>query len=232
MTSARIVLFSAVLVLSFGQTAHAEADLSGIWGIAAYSARLVPEKGEIPFTEAGKARYAKNQAGLKDGSIPDYAQTVCAAPGVPRVWLSPYPFKIVQTKDQVTLLFEFNQVWRRIRFDATHVPEDEAVLAYMGDQTGRWEGNTLVIDSLNFNNKTWLDDSGLPHGEKLHVVERLRRVGADRLENLVTIEDPEFFTVPWTVRFTFAARPGVELEDFVCGEPHRNVSQFMGTAGR
>ncbi len=224
----RSVVFLPALLLAVSDAVAAEPDISGTWWIASYSSRLVPEKGAIPFTEAGKARYEKNQAGLKNGSVEDYAVSVCAAPGVPRVAISPYPFKIVQTKGQVTLLFEYNHVYRRIVFGLTHIPEDEAVLSYMGDQIGRWEGDTLVIDSVNFNNKTWLDDSGLPHGEKLHVTERLRKTGTAQLEDRITVEDLENFTSPWTARLVFDAHPEVELEDFACGEPHRDVSRLTG----
>jgi hypothetical protein len=96
----------------------------------------------------------------------------------------------------------------------------------MGDGIGRWEGETLIIDSNNFNAKSWLDDSGLPHSEKLHVIERLRlRVGGRMLEDQITIEDPPMFTHPWTVQLVFERQKEVSIQtDWVCGEPHRAPS--------
>lgn len=201
-------------------------NITGVWWVVNSDGSLKPQSGDIPFTEAGKARYERVRAGLKQGSVDDYAEKYCAAPGVPRVMTANYPLEIIQTEGQVTILHEYDHAYRRVILGAKHAPEDEAVLTYMGDTSGRWDGDVLVIDTVSMTDKTWLDATGVPHGEKLHVVERIRKIeGGRQLENLVTVDDPETFTRPWSARLVYAWRPDVVLEEYVCGETHRSVSQ-------
>ena len=97
----------------------------------------------------------------------------------------------------------------------------------MGDSIAKWEGDTLVIDSRNFNDEVFLDDTVIPHSDKLKVVQRLRRIdGGKQLEVVTTVEDPEVFSKPWSTRFVYDRRDDVEVKtDWICGEPHRDVSQ-------
>jgi hypothetical protein len=201
----------------------AGADLSGIWLLADYSAKLVPRDGVIPFTAEGLASYQKNAEQLRLHPTSDAAHSSCLPPGVPRALGAPYPFEIVQSASQVDFIFEVNRAYRIVLMQEHH--EDPAVWdpSYMGDAIGRWEGETLVIDSNNFNASTWLDDSGLPHSDQLHLIERLRSRGAGRrLEDEITIEDPPMFTHPWTVHLIFERQKNITIQtDWVCGEPHR-----------
>ncbi len=154
----------------------------------------------------------------------------CLPPGVPRIMAAPYPFRIVQTRGQVTFLYEMNRVYRIVRIDAKHINTDYWDPSYTGEAVGRWEGDTLVIDTANFNEETFLDRSGLPHSDQLHVIERLRKVhGGTQLEALISIEDPAMYSRPWTTRLVYEWRPDVTVQgDWVCDEKHRDLAEVRG----
>ena len=88
----------------------------------------------------------------------------------------------------------------------------------MGHSAGKFEGDTLVIDTVGFNDKTWLDPMGLPHSEAMHVTERMRRVDHDTLENTYTIDDPKMYSKPWTASKIFKLKPDWEIKEYVCAE--------------
>jgi hypothetical protein len=92
---------------------------------------------------------------------------------------------------------------------------------YMGDSYGWWEGDSLMVDVVGFNDRTWLDSAGHPHGEKLHVVEKFTRRDSMNLEYTATIEDPEYYTKPWTVTTTAKYRPDDRLKEYICQEQRR-----------
>jgi hypothetical protein len=231
----------AVLVVGLLATASVPApvlaasapDVSGIWWANAYQSQFRPEGGgAIPFTPAGAQAYAKNVAGLKDGSIEDAARKVCVPDGVPRILATPYPFQIFQSPGFVTMVYEQNHVFRTIPLDRP-VPKDEDLVAYpyySGNSYGHWEGDTLVVVTKGFNEKTFIDASGVPHSDQLHVTERIRKLnGGKALEDVATIEDPLNFTKPWSVRFAYDVHPEVRIDTaYICGEKHRDISRVKG----
>jgi hypothetical protein len=186
--------------------------------------------GEPPLNAAGKAAYQKIQAGLKDGSIVDKARRVCVPDGVPRVLATPYPFEIFQTPaDQVTFLYEMNHQVRVVVMDKP-LPKLESLITdprYNGHSVGRWEGDTLVVETIGFNDRTFMDASGLPHSENMSTVERIRKTG-NQLEDVVTIHDPDMYTKDWQARFVYQARNEVRLEDYACNDMHRDLSSVKG----
>jgi hypothetical protein len=230
------LLASAVLTwqpcpLVLAASTDAAAGLSGVWWASDYSARLVPvDGGPVPFTAQGRALYADNALGLHKDPGFDKAHALCVPQGIPRVLGAPYPFEIEQSHGQVVFIHEANRAFRIVLLRPTHADPEIWDPSYMGEGIGRWEQGVLVIDTKNFNAKTWLDDSGLPHGAQLHTVERLRTLdGGRELEDLVTIEDPAVFTKPWSARFLFRRAPEVAIvTDWVCGEAHRDVSAVHG----
>lgn len=215
---------------AWGAAASDPRDISGVWWTKTYEAALRPANGQpVPLTPAGKAAYQKNVDGLKNGTVKDFAQTLCVPPGVVRGMGAPYPFEIVQAQNQVTILMEYNNVYRAVPLDAKHSPDIDTFPSFMGDQIGHWDGDTLIIDTLGVNQHTWLDASGLPHGYDLHTVEHIRKIdGGARLEDVITIEDGEFFTAPFTVRYVYERRPDVTIETNLCGGPYRDVSGVAG----
>jgi len=90
----------------------------------------------------------------------------------------------------------------------------------MGDSIGHWEGDTLVADTVNFNDRTWIDRVGHPHSDQLHVVERIKRVDRGHLTDDITIEDPKAYTKPWTAHLDFVLRPTWTLGEQFCEDEH------------
>jgi hypothetical protein len=213
--------------------AAASADVTGIWWANSYSMEIRPQDGgAIPFTPAGAEAYRKNAAGLANGSMQDAARKYCVPDGVPRILATPYPFQVFESPGFVTIVYEQNHVFRSIPLDRP-VPKDEALAAYpyySGNSFGHWEGDTLVVATKGFNEKTFVDASGVPHSDQLHVTERIRKINGGRmLEDVATIEDPVNFTRPWSARFTYELHPEIRLDtSFTCGEKHRDISRVKG----
>lgn len=213
------------------QAATPSPGIAGTWVPSAYSARLVPMDGkEVPFTPAARDAYGKTRAALASGKLTDTSHSLCLVGGTPRTLLAPYPFRVFQTARQVVFIHEANRAFRIVQLTDHHADPDIWDPSFMGEGIGRWEGDVLVIDSANFNDKTWLDDTSLPHGTQLHVIERLRTLANGKeLEDVVTIEDPDHYTRAWSARLSFRLDPAVRIvTDWVCGEPHRSVASVKG----
>jgi hypothetical protein len=227
----------ALGALSVGSAVKAQTaaprEIAGIWWAIKYSPKLeIQGGGEIPYNEKGRALYQKTMAGLKDGSIKDEARRLCVPDGIPRILGNPYPFKIIQTAGQTTILYELNRAFRVVMMDRPQEPADVLEIApyYSGHSVGHWEGDTLVVETAGFNEKTFLDATGAPHSDQMKTVERYRKInGGKQLENVVTITDPVYLTRAITARYLYDFHPEVQLqEDYVCGEAHRDISHVPG----
>lgn len=156
----------------------------------------------------------------------DPVLTKCDPPGVPRVYFHPYPFEFVQTPKYMLMLFEYDHTVRRIYTDGRPLPKDPDPL-WLGYSVGHWEGNTaFVVDTVGFNEKTWLDRLGVPHSDQLHVIERFRRVDRDHLELDVTMQDPQAFVKPWTATLYYQLRPDWDLGEISCAGDYLDFSNF------
>ena len=210
-------------------------DISGVWWATTYSPKIqLIGGGELPYTPAGKTAYDKNIAGLKSGEMTDAARRFCVPDGVPRILETPYPFEIVQTPGQITMVHELNHAVRVITMDRP-LPKDEDLIPYPyynGHSAGHWEGNTLVIETAGFNDKTFVDATGAPHSDSMRTIERIRRIATNQLEDVVTVHDPEMFTRDWSARFVYRLHNDVRIEDYVCGEKHRDISSVRGVQAR
>jgi hypothetical protein len=175
---------------------------------------------EPPMTAWGEAQYKATKSSFGTRAYPlaetnDPLYHTCTPPGLPRIYLHPFPMQIVQTPGEVIVLFEYDSIRHQIFTDGR--PHDTALgPLWMGDSIGHWEGDTLVADTVNFNEKTWLDRIGHPHSDALHVVERMRRVDHDHLVDDITIEDPKAYTKPWTTRIEFILKPKWTLGEQFC----------------
>lgn len=206
-------------------------DISGVWWTESYSPKIqLVGGGELPYNEKGKAAYAMNMAALKNGSMRDEARHLCVPDGLPRMLGNPYPFQIIQTPGQVTIVYELNHVIRIIPMDKPmpNAHELEVAPYYSGHSVAHWDGDTLVIESAGFNDKTFLDATGAPHSDFMTTVERVRKLSDTRLEDVITVNDPEMFARPWSTRFVYDLHPEVRVEDYVCGEKHRDISKVRG----
>jgi hypothetical protein len=197
-------------------------NLSGAWAMPSPIHALKTTDGkDPPLLPAARAEYQKRQAALKADPKSDPVSN-CWMQGVPRLIYAPYPVLIAQEKDRVNLVYETNHTFRIISLKHP-LPKEGPDLdpLWLGYSAGRWEGKTLVIDTVGFNDKTWLDYSGLPHGEKLKVQERYTLKGPDRIDGVVTITDPDTYSRPWSTAFTLVKKPGYELKESVCVRDHR-----------
>jgi hypothetical protein len=223
----------AVSVLSGAAfAAGAGPDISGTYWITQYNAKLqLTDGGEPPLNDAGRTEYARIVKGLNDGSITDAARKFCVPDGIPRVLANPYPFEIIQAPPgQTTIIYELNHQIRVVAMDKP-MPSEMELLPfpfYNGHSVGRFEGDTLVIETAGFNEKTFLDATGLPHSDVMRTVERIRKIAGNQLEDVVTITDPTYYTRPFSARFVYNTRNDVRLEDYVCGEPHRDIYSIPG----
>ena len=208
------------------QAARQTPDLSGVWrqnppvSERAYSGWAFM-KDEPPMTPWAEERYkeAKPTFGPKavpveESNSPDYN---CLPPGVPYIYFRPHPFEFVQGPGRVVMLFEYDHFVREIYTDGRKHPEDLDP-TWMGHSIGWYEGDTLVVDTIGFNDKTWLDRVGHPHSTALHLIERFQRVAHDTLTDELTIDDPKAYTKPWKVTLYFQLMPGWDIGEFICQE--------------
>ena len=230
MALAAVLAVSVVSGSAYG--AGAAPDISGTYWATQYNAKLqIVGGGDLPLNDAGKKAYQMNQAGLKDGSITDAARKFCVPDGIPRSLATPYPFEIIQAPPgQITMVHELNHQIRVIAMDKP-LPSFQELIPfpfYNGHSVGHFEGDTLVIQSAGFNEKTFLDATGAPHSDMMVTTERVRKTGANQLEDIVTIHDPDYYTKDFSARFVYALRNDVRLEDYVCGEQHRSLASVRG----
>jgi hypothetical protein len=168
---------------------------------------------------AQKVLEAFNRRGIDDPTA------LCLPPGLPRTaMLGLFPQQIIQTPQQVVILYEYMNVFRVIPLNAKH-PGD-LIPAYMGDSVGHWEGDTLVVDVTGFNDKTWLSGAGTFHSDELHITERYTRINKDQINYDVTMEDPKVLTKPWILHSTRMLREGTRLQEYVCAENNLDPAQY------
>ncbi|EIZ79589.1 hypothetical protein WSK_1822 [Novosphingobium sp. Rr 2-17] len=230
--AAWIAACGIVSVAVLPRSALAETDLSGTWRIVAPRSSIASENLTIPFTAQGKKQYDENRRKRAKRDLEfDRTASRCAAPGVPRVMLTSKRFQVFQDRDIVMIGFEWNRFRRAIAMPtlpsqfSIFGDQDNAGLVgtKMGTSKGHWEGDTLVIQTSQFSDRTLLDDA-VPHGFQLKVTERVRLVAPDTLEDRIKIEDPEYFTRPWETVVTYARQPDAVFPednclDRVSGEP-------------
>ena len=206
LTLAAITLLMSAPVL-LAQT-PARPDLSGIWSRTGPGAQQNFGTETPPLQPWAKAIYEENRKGLApaEGRLDELDPTIyCLPHGIPRAMAYNYPFDIVQTPNQVYVLFEANQMQRRIYLDGRKMPENYPT-SFMGFSTGKYDGNTLVVETTGLNDVTWLENSGVPHSDALRVTERIRRADPNTLEIEFLFDDPKAFTKPWGGKKTYQRR--------------------------
>ena len=205
-------------------------DLSGVWvgggPIGDIREGLLPGEELVLLPEAQKLMDSRLSA--------EDPEANCLPTGVPRI--APYPWRIVQTPpygkaEVLYFLFEGNiHSFRQIFMDGREHPEDPDPTWY-GHSIGRWEGDTLVIDTVGFNDLFWFDFLGHPHTEQLQVIERYTRTSHGTLENVTTIVDSGAYAKPFTIRYEASLRPGWDLMEYICNENNQDVEHLEGPPG-
>jgi len=190
------------------------ADVLPLGAVGAVPGGLsVVEGSAIPYRPEALAKKKENQ----ENWLTRDPEIHCYLPGVPRATYLPYPFQIFQSENGILITYEYAGAVRDVYLKDPGPPPVES---WMGQSVGRWEGETLVVEVTGLNDRTWFDRSGNFHSAQLRVVERYTRVAPDHLLYEATLEDPEVFTRPWTIRMPLYRRvePGAQLFDFKCVE--------------
>jgi hypothetical protein len=203
--------------------ADGKPDFSGVWGADGHFMLDISEalkKGEKLPLQAWALKATEERTSKED------PEANCLPTGVPR--LAPFPWTIVQTPKYVYFLFEGNiHSYRQIFVDGRKHSRDPNPTWY-GESIGKYEGDTLVIDTIGFNDKFWFDFAGHPHTEKLHIVERYRRPDLGHLEWETTIDDPGAYTKPFTLYGRAPLQTNTDLMEYVCQENNTSVVHIQG----
>jgi hypothetical protein len=206
------------------RTADGKPDLSGIWKApnTRYLENLAADGLEVSMFPWAEALYRERQENLGK----DRPSGRCLPHSVTDFDAHHMPKKVIQTAGLVVILFESYHSFRQIFTDGRPLPKDREP-AWFGYSVGRWEGDTLVVDTVGINEKTWLDDGGHPHSDELHVIERFRRPDFGHMEVQVTIDDPKAYRKPWTATIRWDYLPDTELLDWVC-ENEKDFERLVG----
>jgi hypothetical protein len=181
--------------------------------------------GEEPLQPQAAAQTLRNRQNV----IADSPVAHCLPYGLPNRYFNARPFKIFQTPEAIVMFFELDGAFREIHTDGRKLPADPFP-SWMGYSTGKWEGDTLVVDTGGFNDKTWLDVRGHPHSEALRVQERFHRRDFGHMDVQATVEDPIALTKPVAVKFTVLLIPNSDVLENFCTEGERDQSFIRGAA--
>jgi hypothetical protein len=208
------------------KTPDGKPDFSGIWLTrAGYTGNIAKDlkPGEVSFQPWAEALY-KHRVDTKSKDDP---QAHCVLSGVPREHVVPYPFKILNTDGMIVILYEALHSYRQIFMDGRPLPKDPNP-TWMGYSIGHWEDDALVVESAGFVDNNWLDNSGHPGTEAMHLTERFRRRDFGHIDLQITIDDPKAYTKPWSVNLELALTPDTELIEYVCSENEKDLGHLVG----
>lgn len=217
------------------RTAAGRPDLSGLWQPAADSSDtaggiegIVAPKyqlnvmrdlaGAVPFQPWAAELFKQRQA----NKMRDNPMIQCLPAGVPRLDAYIHPYKIVQTPELIVILYESQTLFRQIFTDGRPHPKD-AEPSWLGYSVGRWEGDTMVVETIGFNDKTWLDGFGHPHSDAMKLTERFRRHDFGHMDIDITIDDPKAYTKPIRYVQPQLLQPDAELIEYICNENAKPV---------
>jgi hypothetical protein len=202
-------------------------DLSGVWMPNSRSLQNLAagmEQGDAPY-QPWAAELTKQRANGARGRDDPAAHCV---PGMPKLIVLPYPYKIFQLPGVTVILYEGFTTFRQIFTDGRDLPRDPQP-SWLGYSVGRWEADTFVVDTIGINDTTWLDNAGRPHSDALHTIERYRRRSIGTLDVTLTIDDPKAYTRPWTVNNSPSRLVlGQDLLEYVCTENNRDLEHLVG----
>jgi len=206
---------------------------NGVWSlpwITNFAARMpdYQEGDQPPMRPWTAAMWEYN----KSNNVKYDPEGFCLPPGGPRSMGTPYPAEIIQDRDRIVIIFEGGgHVWREIHMDGRPHPEDPNP-TYFGHSVGHWEGDTLVVDTVGFNEKTWIDFGGYMHTDQLHTVERISRPDKETLHYEAVIDDPGAYFEPWTVSWDIRWSENQELQDYICQENNKFLLDMMDDYGQ
>jgi hypothetical protein len=220
-------------------TSDGKPDFTGIWEVARRPSatpqppipsgtgngglkNFLPAGETIPFQPWAEALYKQRVATNGVGLPSEH----CLPHGLPGAMMIPIAFQIIQTPAQISVLFEEFNYFRRIFTDGRSLPE---VInpTWFGYSVGKWDKDVLVVDTIGFNDLTWIDISGYPHTESLHTTERFTRPDFGHMDLVVTIDDPKAYTRQWTPTLHFQLKADYEMIEHVC-DNERDAVHMVG----
>jgi hypothetical protein len=221
-------------------------DLSGVWQVEAeprapgglfglgespnskYFRDILSDfkPGEEPMTPAAAEILRKHS---EPGTV--NPTLICLPDGVPHADLLPEPFKMVQTPTEILVLYEVETIFRQIHIDGRKQVVDPQP-TWLGYSVGTWDGDTLVVDTLGFNDLSWLDARGHGHSSAMRVEERFHRLDYGHMEVGLTVTDPKTFTKPVSIKFVEVLLPDSDVLEHVCAEDEKDAAHMPGKAGR
>jgi hypothetical protein len=182
----------------------------------------IADAGKVaPFQPWAKGLYEYRQRNL----LKDDPMASCLPPGGPRQFQTANGIQIIEEPERKRVFVMSgggNRNWRLINLDARAHQPDDVIPTYYGDSVGKWEGDTLVIDSIGFNERFWFANGGLPHTETLHLTERISRPDFNTLKYEVQVTDPGAYTRPWSGSLMLQWVPNQEIEEYFCDEYNRD----------
>ena len=203
-------------------------DLQGIWmpDDNRYIRDLALDVGDdkVPYQPWARRLFDERKDGAHSREDPD---AHCLPQGIPKLgWVS-YPWKLIETPSSIAILHETFTFWRQIFTDGRKV-DPNATPTWMGYSTGRWDGDTFIVETSGFNGKAWLDQLGRPTTDQLRVTERFTRTHFGHMRIDVTIDDSGAYTAPWSASQVVHLRPGWEPLEFICLENNRDIESLPG----
>jgi len=205
-------------------------DWGGIWEVTFGGGPRGARPEPPSLTPAYEAKLKEYQDAQRRGEIQDTPAANCVPNGMPAIMTQPYPMEILFTPGKVTIVIEAYSQWRQIFTDGRKHPEDPD-LTFNGHSIGRWEGDTLVVDTVGLTTDTALAGFGVRHSDKMHIVERMHLVDGDKLQIETTITDPEALTKPLTSTRQYGRHRDWTLAEYVCQQNNRNFVTDDGKAG-
>jgi len=232
----------AVVHKQIPRASDGKPDLTGTWqagGVSITGEDGAPPLHPLPPIDnhpirrenfAYKPEWEAKRKGI-DAALDD-PTLFCLLPGVPRIATMPMPMELVQTPKEVVIMHEAFRAWRRIPINANLKHPEDLTPTWMGDSVGRWEGDTFVVDTIGFNDKTWIGGGGSIHSEKMHVVERFTLNDDDSMTYQVMVEDPDALTKPYYTGSIYRRPIDVRVEEYECIENNPDPGHMNKAAGR
>ncbi len=178
---------------------------------------------EVPFRPAAAELYRQRAQNFSNVSPISH----CLPEGIPLIEMAPAPYKIVQTNGATFMLYERDTTYRQVYTDGRKLPADPQP-SWLGYSVGKWDGDSLVVDTIGFNDRGWLDARAHTHSEALHLTERFHRLNFGHMEVRLTIDDPETYTRPFSIKLEQRLLPDTDLLESYCAENEKDLRHTEG----
>jgi hypothetical protein len=205
------------------KAADGHPDLSGVWSPDSRPLQVIAPTAAIPF-QPWSAKLSEERA---DGARGMDDPAAYCVPGMPKLLVLPYPYKIAQVPGMMLMLYEGFTTYRQIFTDGRALPKDPQP-AWLGYSVGKWEGDTFVVDTIGVNERTWMDNAGRPHSDAMHLTERYTRKDFGHMDMQLTIDDPKAYTKPWTVSENARLMADTDLLEYICSEDNKDIPHLVG----